>query len=86
MKLVVFEQEKTCAPCRALKPHVKAAAEEINISLEFKEVGDNWDDCIKYGVKSTPTVFIMDNEEIVAEVKSRTTLSLISELRIIYNG
>lgn len=86
MKLVVFEQQNTCAPCRALKPHISAVAEDLNIDLEFKEVSDNWDECLRHGVKSTPTVFLMNNSDVIYEVKSRTAASLVSELKEVVNG
>lgn len=79
MRLVVFEQQATCAPCRALKPHVTAAAQELDLEIEFKEVSENLDDVKLYGVRSTPTVFLFDDDK-RNEIKSRSFLTLKKEL------
>ncbi len=80
MKLIVFEQQATCAPCRALKPHITAVAKELNIDLEFLEVSEHMNEVLKYNVKSTPTVFLIGDDG-HKEIKSRTVMTLMEELK-----
>lgn len=87
MKIVVFEQEKTCAPCKRLKPQITSVAEKLDISLEFWEVSNNWNLCLEYEVKSTPTVFLMDEDNnVLEEIYERSAVPLLREVRNYVNN
>ena len=80
MKKVVMFTQTTCGPCKQLKPHLKAATDQLNMQLEEVNVQDDWDLAVKNGVKSTPTVVVVEDDKQLTTVGARTTLALIKEL------
>ncbi len=79
--VVIFSAPAWCIPCRRLAPHAKVVAEQmpeitfvevdIDKSVELRE---------KYEVMTVPFVISMHNGEL-AEVKGRTALQIIQELK-----
>lgn len=89
--VVCFTNPLTCAPCKLLDPHYKAAAESFatdgTSAVRFAEVNvlDHMDIAAEFGVMGTPTVlFISENG--VTNVKARTTLPLINEIAALLNA
>lgn len=89
--VVCFTNPLTCAPCKLLDPHFKAAAKSFSIdgtsAVRFAEVNvlDHMDIAAEYGVMGTPTVLFI-NENGIDNVKSRTTLPLIDEITALLNA
>jgi thiol-disulfide isomerase/thioredoxin len=73
-KLVMFSQT-FCGPCRQLKPHLEAAAEQLGYELEIRNIDTDKDtQWSRYNVQYTPTVFLIDEENpyetVIAQLKS----------------
>jgi thiol-disulfide isomerase/thioredoxin len=61
MKIIMFSQT-WCAPCKQLKPHLEAAAEQLGYDVEVIQL-DKVDNAGKlitdYSIDYTPTVFFI---------------------------
>lgn len=64
MKILVFEQDN-CGWCTRLHPHINKLSEEFDILLEFINITDRWELADQYQFRSTPTVVITDNGNLV---------------------
>lgn len=77
--IALFTRPSTCIPCRNLKPHWEALSEgpgefvtyDLDLHPEVIE---------RYGIMSVPTILVLEDGEIVKELKSRTFFGLTQEL------
>lgn len=84
--VVDFSAPAWCVPCRRLAPHFMAASQKLP-EVKFVEVDIDLAPAIqeKFGVMTVPFVVAFKNGKVVAEVKSRTTIPLIEEVKKILN-
>lgn len=83
--VVVFSAVDWCVPCQRLAPHVKAAAQTLD-GYTFLDVDVDHVDGVKeeFGIMSVPQVWYYEDVNgglAGREIKARTTLQLISEIR-----
>jgi thiol-disulfide isomerase/thioredoxin len=76
-----FTAPSWCAPCRALAPHYKAAAEQVEGNFYDVDI-DHADPVLseRFAVLSVPTVIAFRDGEFVGPVEGRTVLQLVNEL------
>jgi thioredoxin 1 len=82
-KVVVdFSAPVWCVPCQRLAPHFRAASDKMS-DVVFVEVDiDDAEDIRKtYGIQSVPYVVAFKDGNVVSEVKGRTALTLIEEIK-----
>lgn len=80
--LVDFSRKEGCVWCKKLEPHFNAASGLTNdTTFVVADVDDNPDMVTKYGFMKVPTVILFENGEQVTEVKARTALQIISEIK-----
>jgi thiol-disulfide isomerase/thioredoxin len=70
-----------CSPCKQLKPHfAKAAVLDNDIPYFVVDIDEIREDYLnKYNIMSVPQVFVMSKGEIVKNIKSRTSESILKE-------
>ena len=74
--------QPSCQPCKQLEPILQAACNAVDIELQKWDVSENWDLAEEYNVKSTPTVFVMtDENKAMAKLESRTVVNMVRELK-----
>ena len=80
--VVVFSAVDWCVPCQRLAPHAKAAAEQLD-GFTFLDVDVDHVEGVKehFGIMSVPQVKLFDEGDFIRDIKARTTLQLISEIR-----
>lgn len=81
--VVVFSARDWCVPCQRLHPHVQAAASQLDDYL-FLDVDVDHVEGVKehFGIMSVPQVWFYEHEEVPGrEVKARTALQIIAEIR-----
>lgn len=61
MKLLKF-YAPWCAPCQGLSMVIAAAEEKISIPIEEVNIDEDIDTAIKYGVRSVPTLVVVDDQ------------------------
>lgn len=60
-----------CAPCRLLKPHLIAAAKQLGYEVEVRNIDTDKDtQWSRYKVAYTPTVFVLDDNAVVAKLQT----------------
>jgi thiol-disulfide isomerase/thioredoxin len=80
--LVNFSQSSGCAPCKALLPHYEAAAGLADdTTFVYVDVLNMPEVITGFGFMRTPTLFLFENGEKVAEVESRTAMQIASEIK-----
>jgi len=60
MKLLKFAMTG-CAPCAGLTMVINGAADKITMPIEEVNIDEDIDTAIKYGVRSVPTLVIVDD-------------------------
>jgi thiol-disulfide isomerase/thioredoxin len=81
--VVVFSARDWCVPCQRLHPHVVAAAQQLD-NYTFVDVDVDSMEGVKehFGIMSVPQVwFYEDVAGAGREIKARTALQLVSEIR-----
>lgn len=81
MKLLLFTQP-LCSPCRQIKPHAEAVSVHYGLELEQIDITENPEYIDSHEVTSTPTFYLVHDDDSLTRLRSRTTLSLISELSV----
>ena len=61
MKLLKF-YAPWCAPCKGLSMVIAAAEDKINLPIEEVNIDEDIDTALQYGVRSVPTLVIVDEE------------------------
>jgi thioredoxin 1 len=59
MKLLKF-YAPWCAPCKGLSMVIENAANKITVPVEDVNIDEDIDTAIKYGVRSVPTLILVD--------------------------
>lgn len=88
--VVVVTNNLTCAPCRALKPHLDKAMGAFTDDIDFIEVdimgeAHMIDIAAELGVTATPTLLYTKDGSEFEPIVSRTTLPLIEEINAFVN-
>jgi thiol-disulfide isomerase/thioredoxin len=80
--VVDFSAPGWCIPCRRLVPHFNTAADKLT-EVTFVEVDIDKSEDIKkaYDIMSVPYLVAFKGGKVVGEVKSRTAVSLVEEIR-----
>ena len=60
MKLLKF-YAPWCAPCKGLSVVIAGAEEKIKLPIEEINIDEDIDTAVKYGVRSVPTLVIVDD-------------------------
>ena len=70
-----------CGPCRIIAPIVEELAEEYDGKLKVGklDVDDNQQTAIKYGVRSIPTVLILEKGEVKETIIGAVPKSMFEE-------
>lgn len=70
-----------CGPCRMIAPIVEELAEEYDgkIKVGKLDVDDNQQTAIKYGVRSIPTVLILEKGEVKETIIGAVPKSMFEE-------
>lgn len=83
--LVDFSRAEGCVWCKRLAPHFEAAAGMAsNTTFVVADVDQDsalLHELMNQGFRSVPTVLLFENGERVAEVKSRTALQIVGEIK-----
>lgn len=82
-KVVVdFSAPGWCIPCQRLAPHFLAASEKMS-DVVFVEVDIDQSPDIQqaYSIQSVPYVVVFKDGNVVSEVKGRTAVALIEEIK-----
>jgi thioredoxin 1 len=82
-KVVVdFSAPGWCVPCQRLAPHFSAASDKMS-DVVFVEVDIDKAEDIRnaYGIQSVPYVVAFKDGNVVSEVKGRTAVALIEEIK-----
>lgn len=61
MKLLKF-YAPWCAPCKGLTMVINGAADKITVPIEEVNIDEDIDTALKYGVRSVPTLVLVDEE------------------------
>lgn len=79
--VILFTQPRTCAPCRALKPHLEKFAQTRD---DIKVVGVDLDTVpeamVQFNIMSVPTMLLVEPDKEPVEIKGRTIIQLNKEL------
>lgn len=78
--VVLFTNPKTCAPCRALKPHWDKLDTLTTETLVYVDLDTLPDAALLYRVQSVPTLMLFVDGVFVTTLAGRTVLQLKSEL------
>lgn len=89
----IFEQDNAvvaftatwCNPCKQLKPHfAKAAVIDNETPYYVVDIDEIKQDYLnKYNIMSVPQVFVMNKGEIVKNIQSRTSDSILKEKEVL---
>lgn len=79
--VVKFTAPSFCAPCRKLAPHYVAAAEVSEATFTSVDLDHNEWGMVDYEVRSVPTVKLYRNGRYVKDLKERTALKLVNEIK-----
>jgi thioredoxin 1 len=75
-----------CNPCKQLKPHFAKAAVLDNDTpyfvVDIDEIKEDY--LTKYNIMSVPQVFVMNKGEVVKNIQSRTSDSILKEKEVLY--
>jgi thioredoxin 1 len=81
-RVVVKYWASWCTPCKRLAPHYKALAEASHDVVFLNvDIDECQDIALEYSVMAVPTVALFENGEWVRDLKERTAVKLISELK-----
>lgn len=73
----------TCNPCRIFKPTWEAVSKKV-LGVEFVEhdiMGDGMDFAQAHGVMTTPTVLVMEGDEVVDTIAERDPIPFHTAVR-----
>lgn len=62
MKLLKF-YAPWCAPCKGLSMVIAGAEDKITMPIEEVNIDEDIDTAVKYGVRSVPTLVIVDDQD-----------------------
>lgn len=89
----IFEQDNAvvaftatwCNPCKQLKPHfAKAAVIDNETPYYVVDIDEIKQDYLnKYNIMSVPQVFVMNKGEVVKNIQSRTSDSILKEKEVL---
>ena len=83
--LVDFSRAEGCVWCKRLAPHFEAAAgmatDTTFVVADVDQDAALLHELMDQGFRSVPTVLLFENGERVAEVKSRTALQIVGEIK-----
>jgi len=65
MKVTYFGAD-WCPQCKALKPKVEAFCKDKNIEFEYLDAEDNEAKTTELNIRSLPTFFVYDGEQLMA--------------------
>lgn len=70
MKIIMFTQSG-CAACRYLRPHLEAAAKQLDYDIETRNIDDGNTNWSRYDLSYTPTVFVLnDDDSVIAKLET----------------
>lgn len=77
-----FTAPAWCVPCQRLAPHYKAAAEQSqDVVFASIDVDEHNGLAVEYAVQGVPTVLLYEDGLYVKDLKERTAIKLINELK-----
>ena len=81
---VTYFTASWCQPCKKLKPIFGKAGMQDNDNIYFVVDVDEIDSSYltKYNIQSVPSVFQMENGEVVRKITSRTAEEIIKEVNL----
>lgn len=89
----IFEQDNAvvaftatwCNPCKQLKPHfAKAAVIDNETPYYVVDIDEIKQDYLnKYNIMSVPQVFVMNKGEVIKNIQSRTSDSILKEKEVL---
>lgn len=74
MRILRFTAE-WCAPCKTLERQIEKA--NLQVPIEIYNIDDNTDLAAEYGIRSVPTLILMDGN---TEVKRKSGILMSKEL------
>ena len=77
MKRVLDFYAPWCAPCKAIEPHLMTTAQSVGITVEKLNVEDKRYMFDKFGVRTVPTLILMDGESETARISGKMSLESI---------
>ncbi len=81
MKTAKYFSATWCGPCKAFKPIVQEVVSE-GYNIEYIDIDSNQDAAVEYGVRSVPTVVILQNgtevDRIVGSVPKQSLLDKLT--------
>lgn len=81
MKTAKYFSATWCGPCKAFKPVIQEAVSE-GYNIEYIDIDSNQDAAVEYGVRSVPTVVILQNgtevDRIVGSVPKQSLLDKLT--------
>ena len=81
MKTAKYFSATWCGPCKAFKPVIQEAVSE-GYNIEQIDIDSNQDAAVEYGVRSVPTVVILQNgtevDRIVGSVPKQSLLDKLT--------
>lgn len=81
-RVVVKYWATWCGPCKRLAPHYKALAEASHDVVFLNvDIDECQDIALEYSVMGVPTVALFEGGERVRDLKERTAVKLINELK-----
>lgn len=84
MKLLKF-YAPWCQPCKGLSMVMEGTKDKINVPIEEVNIDDDIDTAIKYGVRSVPTLVLVDDSGNVVK-KNVGTLNEAQLLDFLVDG
>ena len=83
MKAIKFYAE-WCGPCKGLSMIIAGAEDKITVPIENVDIDQNIMDSVQYGVRSVPTMILLDEHgtEIRRKVGSMNEAQLLEFLKV----
>lgn len=81
MQTLLFSSP-SCAPCKA----AKTALNDAEIDYKVVDIEDNWELCTEYGVRTVPTLIIVDDQGEAVLTCNGGVSKIISSIKKTLNG